>query len=33
MTRESGNLFGEHKKNPVELGASNVDVIIDQVTP
>jgi cytochrome c-type biogenesis protein CcmH len=33
MTRESGNLFGEHKKNPVELGATNVDVIIDQVSP
>lgn len=32
-TREAGNLVGEHKKNPVEVGANNVDIIIDQVIP
>ena len=32
-TREAGNLVGEHKKNPVEVGANNVDIIIDQVVP
>ena len=31
-TREVGNLVGAHKK-PVEVGADNVDIIIDQVVP
>jgi cytochrome c-type biogenesis protein CcmH len=31
MTREAGNVFGEYKKNPVEAGSKNVDVVIDQV--
>jgi tetratricopeptide (TPR) repeat protein len=29
-TRRSGDLFGDYKKNPVEVGAKNVDVLIDQ---
>jgi cytochrome c-type biogenesis protein CcmH/NrfF/tetratricopeptide (TPR) repeat protein len=33
MTREAGNLSGDYRKNPVEAGSRNVDVIIDQVTP
>jgi cytochrome c-type biogenesis protein CcmH len=31
MTREAGNLTGDHKKNPVEVGSQNVDIVIDQV--
>jgi cytochrome c-type biogenesis protein CcmH len=31
ITRGSGDLTGEHKKNPVEVGAKNVDIVIDQV--
>ena len=29
-TRGSGDLTGDYKKNPVEVGAKNVDVVIDQ---
>jgi cytochrome c-type biogenesis protein CcmH len=31
MTRETGNLVGEYKNNPVEVGSKNVDIVIDQV--
>ncbi|HSK29766.1 MAG TPA: cytochrome c-type biogenesis protein CcmH [Candidatus Limnocylindria bacterium] len=31
ITRGSGDLTGEHRKNPVEVGAKNVDIVIDQV--
>jgi len=31
MTREPGNLAGEYKKNPAEVGSERVDVVIDQV--
>ena len=31
MTREAGNLVGDYKKNPVEVGSQNVDIILDQV--
>ncbi|MGH7827962.1 MAG: cytochrome c-type biogenesis protein CcmH [Candidatus Binatia bacterium] len=31
LTREAGNLLGESKKNPVEVGSNNVDIVIDQV--
>jgi hypothetical protein len=30
-TRGAGDLTGEYKKNPVEAGAKNVDIAIDQV--
>ena len=30
-TRESGDLIGEYKKNPVDVGSKNVDILIDQV--
>jgi cytochrome c-type biogenesis protein CcmH len=30
-TRGPGDLTGEYKKNPVEVGTKNVDVVIDQV--
>jgi tetratricopeptide (TPR) repeat protein len=31
MTREAGNLMGDYKKNPVEVGSKNVDIVLDQV--
>jgi hypothetical protein len=31
MTREAGDLTGEYKKNPVEVGSKNVDIVLDQV--
>ena len=31
MTREAGNLVGDYKKNPVEVGSQNVDIILDQL--
>jgi cytochrome c-type biogenesis protein CcmH len=31
MTREAGNLLGDHKKNPVDVGSQNVDIVLDQV--
>jgi cytochrome c-type biogenesis protein CcmH len=31
-TRGAGDLTGDYKKNPVEVGAKNVDIVIDQVT-
>ncbi|HEY2988912.1 MAG TPA: cytochrome c-type biogenesis protein CcmH [Candidatus Binatia bacterium] len=30
-TREPGNVAGEYKKNPVEVGAKKIDIILDQV--
>jgi cytochrome c-type biogenesis protein CcmH len=30
-TREPGNLTGEYKKNPVEVGAEKIDIVLDQV--
>ena len=30
-TRGSGDLTGEHKKNPAEVGAKNVDVVLDKL--
>ena len=31
MTREAGNLSGDYKKNPVEVGSKNVDIVLDQI--
>ena len=31
--RGAGDMTGEYKKNPVEVGAKNVDVIVDQILP
>ena len=31
VTRTAGDLTGDYKKNPVEVGAKNVDVVIDQL--
>jgi cytochrome c-type biogenesis protein CcmH len=31
-TRGPGDMTGEYKKNPVEVGAKNVDIVIDQLT-
>jgi cytochrome c-type biogenesis protein CcmH len=31
MTRETGNLIGEYRKNPVDVGSQNVDIVLDQV--
>jgi cytochrome c-type biogenesis protein CcmH len=31
VTREAGNLLGDHKKNPVTVGSQNVDIILDQL--
>jgi cytochrome c-type biogenesis protein CcmH len=33
MTREAGNLLGEYRKNPAEVGSQNVDIVLDQVAP
>jgi cytochrome c-type biogenesis protein CcmH len=30
-TRGAGDLTGDYKKNPVEVGTKNVDIVIDQV--
>ena len=30
-TRTAGDLSGDYKKNPVEVGANNVDIVLDQV--
>src|SRR5713226_3073227 len=30
-TREPGNLSGEYKKNPVEVGEQKIDIVLDQV--
>jgi len=32
VTRSPGDMTGEYKKNPVEVGTKNVDVVIDQAT-
>ncbi|MGE5307260.1 MAG: cytochrome c-type biogenesis protein CcmH [Alphaproteobacteria bacterium] len=31
MTHQSGDLTGDYKKNPVAVGAHNVDIVIDQL--
>jgi cytochrome c-type biogenesis protein CcmH len=31
MTREAGNLSGDYKNNPVEVGSKNVDIVLDQI--
>ena len=31
-TRDPGDLIGEYKKNPVEVGSKNVDIVLDQIT-
>ena len=31
-TRGAGDLTGEYKKNPVEVGTKNADIVIEQVT-
>lgn len=31
MTKEAGNLSGEYKKNPVEIGDQHVDIVLDRV--
>jgi hypothetical protein len=31
-TRDPGDLTGEYKKNPVEVGSKNVDIVLDQIT-
>ena len=31
VTRSPGDMTGDYKKNPVEVGAKNVDVTLDQV--
>jgi len=33
VTRGPGDLTGDYKKNPVEVGAKNVDITIDQANP
>jgi cytochrome c-type biogenesis protein CcmH len=30
-TKEPGNLTGEYKKNPVEVGAEKIDIVLDQI--
>ena len=32
VTRTPGDMTGDYKKNPVEVGAKNVDVMIDQIS-
>jgi hypothetical protein len=31
MTREPGDLLGEYRNNPVEIGSQKVDIVIDRV--
>ena len=31
VTRQPGDLIGEYKKNPVDVGSKNVDIVVDQV--
>lgn len=33
MTRESGNLQGEYRKNPADVGSHTIDIVLDQVAP
>lgn len=33
VTRGSGDLTGDYKENPVDVGAQNVDIVIDRATP
>jgi hypothetical protein len=30
-TRQSGDLTGDYKKNPVAVGSQNIDIVLDQV--
>jgi cytochrome c-type biogenesis protein CcmH len=30
-TRDPGDLTGEYKKNPVEVGSKNIDIVLDQI--
>jgi hypothetical protein len=32
-TRQPGDLTGEYKSNPVEVGAQKVDIVIDKKSP
>jgi cytochrome c-type biogenesis protein CcmH len=31
MTREAGNVLGDYRKNPVDVGSQNVDIVLDQL--
>jgi cytochrome c-type biogenesis protein CcmH len=31
ITREAGNLLGDYKKNPAEVGSQNIDIVLDQL--
>jgi tetratricopeptide (TPR) repeat protein len=31
MTREAGNITGEYRNNPVDIGSQNVDIALDQI--
>ena len=31
MTREAGNVLGDYRKNPVDIGSQNVDIVLDQL--
>ena len=31
MTREAGNLLGDYRKNPVDVGSQNVDIVLDRL--
>jgi cytochrome c-type biogenesis protein CcmH len=31
VTRQAGDLTGEYKKNPVDVGSKNVDIVLDEV--
>jgi hypothetical protein len=33
MTREPGNILGEYRKNPIEVGSLAVDIVLDQISP
>ena len=33
VTRGPGDLSGEYKKNPAEVGVKNVDIVLDQIAP
>jgi hypothetical protein len=32
ITRQPGDVTGEYKKNPVDVGSKNVDIVLDQLT-
>jgi cytochrome c-type biogenesis protein CcmH len=33
MTKDAGDLLGDYKKNPVEVGSRDVDITLDQLAP